>query len=98
MPILASYQSLLDLSQQMAFLATQQDWDELGQLEKKRAVLIASLPPRLDRLPNSEQRAIAIIIQQILRCDETIQEYLVPWREHVGTLLSRLQPKQNSAA
>jgi len=98
MSILSNYRNLLALSQEMALLATQQAWDKLGDLEAKRAALIASLPPRLNGLPDTEQRAIAGIIQQILRCDESIQEHLVPWREHVGTLLARLQPKQNSAA
>ncbi|MDD2741875.1 MAG: flagellar protein FliT [Rhodocyclaceae bacterium] len=98
MSVLARYQNLLDLSQEMALLATEQAWDKLGDLQAKRATLIASLPPRLNGLPDAEQRAIAGIIQQILRCDETIQEYLVPWREQVGILLSHLQPKQNNAA
>jgi hypothetical protein len=98
MSVLVDYQSLLKLSQEMALQATQQCWDKLAELEAQRAVLIASLPPRLNGLPDVDQRAIALIIKQTLRCDETIQEYLVPWREHVSTLLSRLQPKQNSAA
>ena len=49
----------------MALQATQQAWDKLGELEAKRAVLISSLPPRLNSLPAAEQRAIAIIIKQI---------------------------------
>jgi hypothetical protein len=47
----------------------------------------------LSTLPISEQLAIRALIEQIQQCDQTVREYLMPWRESVGNLLARLETK-----
>lgn len=89
---LAQYESLLGLSRQMAELARQQSWEALTQLESRRVELLGQLPPSIATLPAPERADIAAAIRQIQECDETVLEYLIPWREHAGTLLAHLKP------
>jgi len=94
MNLLASYETLLGLSQEMEALARQQAWDALTQLETQRAALLAALPATpLTALPIDRQRAIAAKIRQIQTCDKAVLEYVLPWQEHVGKLLARLAAK-----
>ncbi len=78
----------------MARLACEQAWDELAKIELERRSLITQSPTLiLSRLPVSEQLAIRALIEQIQQCDQTVREYLLPWRESVGSLLARLETK-----
>ncbi len=78
----------------MARLACEQAWDELAKIELERRSLITQSPTLiLSRLPVSEQLAIRALIEQIQQCDQTVREYLLPWRESVGNLLARLETK-----
>lgn len=90
MTLLASYEALLVLSQQMEKLALQQAWDALGEIETQRAALIAGLPAALTARPHAEQQAIATCIRQIQACDQRVREYVEPWQEQAGNLLARL--------
>lgn len=94
MNLLTRYETLLGLSQEMATLARQQAWDALTQLETQRAALVATLPATSGAaLSATEQRTLAATIKQIQACDQTVREYVLPWQEHVGSLLTRLAPK-----
>ena len=78
----------------MARLACEQAWDELAKIELERRSLITQSPTLiLSRLPVSEQLAIRALIEQIQQCDQTVREYLMPWRDSVGNLLARLETK-----
>ena len=91
---LTYYQALLEHSQRMALLACEQAWDELAKIELERRSLITQSPASiLSTLPISEQLAIRALIEQIQQCDQTVREYLLPWRESVGNLLARLETK-----
>jgi len=91
---LTYYQALLEHSQRMALLACEQAWDELAKIELERRSLITQLPVSiLSTLPISEQLAIRALIEQIQQCDQTVCDYLLPWRESVGSLLTRLETK-----
>ena len=91
---LTYYQALLEHSQRMALLACEQAWDELAKIELERRSLITQSPVSiLSTLPISEQLAIRALIEQIQQCDQTVREYLLPWRESVGNLLARLETK-----
>jgi hypothetical protein len=91
---LAYYQALLEHSQHMARLACDQAWNDLAKIELERRSLITQSPTLiLSTLPISEQLAIRALIEQIQQCDQTVREYLLPWRESVGNLLARLETK-----
>ena len=91
---LTYYQALLEHSQRMASLACEQAWDELAKIELERRSLITQSPASiLSTLPISEQLAIRALIEQIQQCDQTVREYLMPWRDSVGNLLARLETK-----
>ncbi len=92
MSALAQYRAVLDLSRQMVDLSQRQSWDELASLETRRAQLLGQMPADLSSLPAGEQAAIAATIRQIQDCDDSVLAYVMPWREHAGALLSRLQP------
>ena len=78
----------------MARLACEQAWDELAKIELERRSLISQSPKMiLSTLPISEQLAIRALIEQIQQCDQTVREYLMPWRDSVGNLLARLETK-----
>ena len=78
----------------MARLACEQAWDELAKIELERRSLISQSPKLiLSTLPISEQLAIRALIEQIQQCDQTVREYLMPWRDSVGNLLARLETK-----
>ena len=78
----------------MARLACEQAWDELAKIELERRALISQSPKLiLSTLPISEQLAIRALIEQIQQCDQTVREYLMPWRDSVGNLLARLETK-----
>ena len=94
MNLLASYETLLGLSQEMEALAREQAWDALTQLETQRTALLAALPATsLATLSLSKQRAIAAKIRQIQACDQEVLEYLLPSQAHIGKLLTRLAAK-----
>lgn len=88
----AIYETLLKYSAQMAKVAKDQDWDALGRLQEERASLLASLPARLPPLSPVDSEQIRIAIQQIQAHDATVLEYVLPWREQVGQLISKLTP------
>ena len=91
---LTYYQALLEHSQHMASLACDQAWNDLAKTELERRSLISQSPKlTLSTLPISEQLAIRALIEQIQQCDQTVREYLLPWRESVGNLLARLETK-----
>lgn len=78
----------------MASLACDQAWNDLAKIELERRSLITQSPKLiLATLPISEQLAIRALIEQIQQCDQTVREYLLPWRESVGNLLARLETK-----
>ncbi|WP_265948201.1 flagellar protein FliT [Dechloromonas sp. A34] len=92
MSLLASYTTLLELSQRMLEQARQQEWESLAATEALRASLLAKLPARLPALSPADSTAVATAIRQIQACDREILEYVTPWREQAATLLSRLTP------
>ncbi len=97
-PLLATFQSLLALSEQMADLACAQEWDQLVQLEGERARLSAQLPAQLPDLPRAEAQSIAELIKRILECNASIQGHVTPWMEHVSVLLAAFSPKAQPRA
>ena len=88
--MLAGYETLLGLSREMERLALAEEWDALGTLQSRRAVLLASLPEDIEALPPAERVELATTIRQILACDEKTREYAAQWQKPVGTLLARL--------
>lgn len=94
MRLLNGYETLLALSQQMAGLAQEQAWDALTQTESERRELLAKLPvSELSSLPSDEQQQIATIIKQIQVFDQSVRDYVLPWQDHVRTLLASFAPK-----
>lgn len=94
MRLLTCYENLLSLSQKMEALAREQAWDELTQTEAERRTLLAGLPASgLAALPPADQQAIAMLIQQIQHCDQTVRDYVLPWQDSVSTLLARSELK-----
>lgn len=90
MSLPASYAKLLELSQQMREFAVGQDWEALTRCEAERAGLIAAMPSRPAVFSASEAKAVANCLRQVQNCDRQILDYVMPWREQVATLLSRL--------
>lgn len=92
MNLLPAYQSLLQLSAQMAAMAEHQDWEALGRLQAQRADLISALPACLPALSAAEADTLRTIINQIQTYDATVLEYAEPSRAQIGALISRLTP------
>jgi len=94
MRLLTCYENLLSLSKKMEALAREQAWDELTQTEAERRTLVDSLPAsRLAALPPADQQAIAMLIQQIQHCDQTVRDYVLSWQDSVSKLLARSESK-----
>lgn len=90
MPPLDSYLKLLELSREMLDLAKQQAWDALLATERRRTVLLVSIPVQLPRQHAPDAAAISGLIQQIQACDREILEYVQPWMADAAKLLARL--------
>jgi hypothetical protein len=88
MALLATYQSLLALSQQMAEMANAEDWNALVDMEAKRSALWASLPRQLPPMPPAEAQSVAQAIQGILDCNRSIEDCVKPRMAQLGTLLA----------
>ncbi len=93
MEALKHYETLLSLSRRMVALAEAQAWDELAQLETKRARLLLELPIKPPSQPAAQAQKIGAYIKQIQGCDQQVLEHVTPWREQTGALLARLAPK-----
>lgn len=91
MSLLARFQSALELSVQMTALARQQAWEQLADLQRQRAELLAL--PTTDQAPSSAiaAQSIAEIIRQIQTCDEEIRTYVLPWMKDAAVLLQHLK-------
>ena len=94
MQVLRYYQALLECSQRMVVLAREQAWDDLANAEAARRAIISDMPnSTLQALPLAEQQSIRALDEKIQQCDQTVRDYVLPWQESVGKLLSRLEPK-----
>lgn len=88
----AIYETLLKLSAQMAKVARDQDWDSLSRLQDERTNLMAGLPNKLPPMSPADTERVRQAIQQIQAHDVSVMEYVTPWREQVGQLISKLTP------
>lgn len=85
------FSNALALSEEMATLARQQNWEALVATERRRTALLATLPvPLTANAGNSA--AITELIKKIQACDSEVREYVEPWMEHTKGLLARLSP------
>lgn len=89
MPPLEIFSNALALSEEMAALARQQDWDGLVAIERRRTTLLATLPAPLP-VNVGDAAAIAELIKKIQACDSEVREFVEPWMEHTKGLLARL--------
>lgn len=89
MPPLEIFSNALALSEEMAALARQQDWDGLVAIERRRTTLLATLPVPL-RANAGDAPALAELIKKIQACDSEVREFVEPWMEHTKGLLARL--------
>lgn len=87
-----TYERLLELSAQMEQVAKDQDWDALNSLQNERAKLMIGLPNQLPAISPSDTERVRLSIQQIQAHDATVMKYVMPWREQVGRLISKLTP------
>lgn len=85
------FNNALALSEKMAALARQQDWEALVATERRRTALLATLPTPL-AINAVDSAAIAELIKKIQTCDSEVREYVEPWMEHTKGLLARLSP------
>lgn len=92
MQALDTFRNALVLSEEMAKLAREQDWDALTVTERQRAALLATLPATLPA-NTRDSAALAELIKQIQACDSEIREFVEPWMEHTRGLLAGLAPK-----
>lgn len=92
--MLASYRSLLDLSEQMVQRARAQDSAALLQLEEGRKAILAALPDPLPALSAAEVAAIRTTIQEIQACDATVLDIVEPWQAQIARLLGKPRPAQ----
>jgi len=91
MSLQVRFQSALELSVQMTSLARQQAWEQLADLQRQRAELLAA--PTTEQAPSSQiaAQSIAEIIRQIQTCDEEIRAYVLPWMKDAAVLLQHLK-------
>lgn len=92
MQVQDTFRNALVLSEEMAKLAREQDWDALSVTERQRAALLATLPATLPA-NTRDSAALAELIKQIQVCDSEVREYVEPWMEHTQGLLAGLSPK-----
>ena len=92
MQALDTFRNALVLSEEMAKLAREQDWDALTVTERQRAALLATLPATLPA-NTRDSAALAELIKQIQACDSEVREYVEPWMEHTQGLLVGLAIK-----
>lgn len=91
---MAGYTTLLDLTRQMLELAKQQSWESLAQAQEQRTTLISGISAKNPALTPAELAAMAPTIREIQGLDRKILEHVIPWREDVAKLLTRLAPSQ----
>lgn len=86
------FSNALALSEEMAVLARQQDWDGLVAIERRRTALLATLPVplRANAGDAGDAAAMAELIKKIQACDSEVREFVEPWMEHTKGLLARL--------
>lgn len=85
------FSNALPLSEEMATLARQQNWEALVATERRRTALLATLPVPLTANAG-DSATIAELIKKIQACDSEVREYVEPWMEHTKGLLARLSP------
>ena len=78
------YRSFLNLSQRMLVAGKKQEWDELIQLERQRAVLQTEIPRPV---PPNATNTVVELIHQIQQCDAELQEKVGIWMKHARILL-----------
>jgi len=88
---LPRFQRALELSVQMTSLAREQSWEQLADLQRQRAELLAAPNPDQPPLSATSARSIAEIIRQIQTCDEEIRAYVLPWMKDAAVLLQHLK-------
>lgn len=89
------YLAALDLTHEMLSAATNQQWDALAELEKRRAEMIAAISPTMpgaSALDPALARRIAGIIGEIEHESVDIVEQIQTWQEHAKILLRMNKP------
>lgn len=83
---------ILKLSTEMLQLAEQQNIEGLAALEARRSAALATLPAKWPASAPKEAASMRRQLEEILSLDAKAQELLLPWRDQMATLLSKLQP------
>lgn len=86
--LLATYESIVQVSGHMAAAARDHDWDRLVSLEQDCAELVRHLQQAPARLGEpAEQKRKAALIHQVLDNDAEIRTHVEPWMEQVRHFL-----------
>lgn len=99
--VIAAYERVLSVMQQMHEAARAERWDDLVALERScRSVVdqLSAHEPR-DPLPVPEQRRKLALVRQVLALDAAIRDMTEPWLAHLQGLLrsSRRERKLHEA-
>lgn len=95
--VIATYESILDITGQMLVAAQNSQWDQLICLEQECKSLTKKLVAnKLDKkLSNELQKKKIDIIHQVLRHDAQIREITEPWMLRLQNILNTAGRKRN---
>jgi flagellar protein FliT len=88
--IIAIYQHVAVITDQMLAAARSSDWDQLVELESRCAdhiAVLTSAEARAD-LPGQARAQKVSIIKQILADDRAIRDLTMPWMAHLSSMIS----------
>lgn len=92
MTLFATLNETLALSHQILLAAEQQNVDAIHALELKRRELLSNHPEPWPAMSLVEAENLRQLIEEILALDTRTQNFLLPWRDQMRTLLGRLPP------
>jgi flagellar protein FliT len=85
---LAAYQSIANITGEMAVAARSGDWDNLTALERQYGALVAQLGvAQPARLTNDMLQKKIALIHKILADDAEIRNYTEPWMKRIQDLI-----------
>lgn len=88
--VLAVYEAMVELTEQMVAAAASADWDRLVLLEQRCAAHVQQLresEPALAMQGPSRQKKVEII-KKLLADDRKIRDLTMPWMAHLSALIN----------
>jgi flagellar protein FliT len=93
--IIADYQRLSNITEQMRNAAAAGEWDDLIELEKRCTQAVEIIKPR-DVVPTdeSERKLKAALILKMLADDKAIRSYTEPWMRQLERIMQSARSEQ----